>query len=93
MLDYLILTFEITSLNFVLFLKPFQQSQSDRSMSVCSLGQQVGLAAKGSPYKRVDSMRPERSSTSAADDESRRVSFDVDEPGMIRINFRGFILL
>ena len=57
-----------------------QQSQSDRSMSVISLNQQLGIVGKGSPYKRVDSMKSERSSISA-DDESRRVSFDVEEPG------------
>lgn len=61
-----------------------QQSQSDKRMSVCSLTQPTG---KGSPYKRLDSVKSDsvksdRSSV-CADDDSRRVSFDVEEPGKI----------
>ena len=48
-------------------------------MSVCSLTQPTG---KGSPYKRLDSVKSDRSSV-CADDDSRRVSFDVEEPGKI----------
>ena len=48
-------------------------------MSVCSLTQQLGLSGKGSPFKRLDSVKSDRSSTCGDDD--RRVCFDVEEPG------------
>ena len=49
-------------------------------MSVCLLTQQ--LSGKGSPFKRLDSVKSDRSSV-CGDDDSRRVCFDVEEPGII----------
>ena len=50
-------------------------------MSVCSLTPPVGKSI-GSPFKRLDSVKSDRSST-CADDDSRRISFDMEEPGKI----------